>query len=340
MLPITLLVALSPAYVQAEAELFPSTEVTASYDVWGLVKRTWDKVTVERHAQFQSARIPEPMAEIASEPFFANIEPAAGHGEEAKEEGGGHEAPTAHGKTEGAKSFAGKTVGAPPPLPTVTIGGHAIITNAQRIAHDVADTTPDGLKSAILKDLLGRRFSVTPYAHSPQKGNPNASIKVIEFVDLSCGQCLPELAKIDAVLATVSESVMVTHIHAPTARFQDTNLPAFYGKIANKAGAFWVYRDNLIKDLPSDTNAIFDELVKSGMSIPEARTAMLTEARRFYRELDADALLARTFGVGKPPVLFVNGIRVGENGLPLDKLVDVLNYVNARLKKGMPEPPK
>jgi protein-disulfide isomerase len=270
---------------------------------------------------------------------LANIEPAAGHGDEEKAEGG-HAEPTAHGKTEGQKSFSGKVLGAPPPLPTVTIGGQAIITNVQRNAREVAESTPDGLKGNTMQELLERRFSVTPYAHSPHRGNPDAPIKVIEFVDLSCGQCMPELTKIDMALAAISNSVVVTHIHAPTTRFQDTNLPAFYAKIANKDGKFWVFRNNLIQDKPVDANAIFDELVKSGMSVPDARTAMLNEARRFYRELDADSLLARAFGIGKPPVLFVNGIRVGEAGIPLDKLEDVIKYVQERIKRGLPEPPK
>lgn len=324
---LVLLATIWSAPVRAEAELFPSTEVTASYDVWGWVKGVWQD------------KMAKPAAtEVALAEDFSGIEPASGGGE-AKAEAG-HGEPAAHGKTEGQKSHTGKVLTAAPKLPTVMIGGKAIVTKAELNAKEVADTTPAGLKTGSLKDLLERRYYVTPYAHSPQRGDPAAKVKIIEFVDLSCGQCMPELAKIDAALQTTSSSVLVTHIHAPTTRFQDTNMPAFYGKIADKAGKFWVYRANLIQDKPVDANAIFDELVKSGMGIAEARSSMLNDARRFYRELDADSLLARSFGIGKPPVLFVNGIRVGESGIPLDKLQDVLEYVNARLERGLPEPPK
>ena len=277
---------------------------------------------------------------------MANIEPAEGPEEQKAGEHGeakpteADTTPVARGKSEGQKSFSGKTVGAPPALPKVTIGGVAVITRAASVAADISETTPAGLKAPGFSDFLERRFNITPYAHSPILGDPKAPIRVIEFIDLSCGQCMPELTKIDAALHDYASSTVVIHIHAPTARFQDTNMPAFYGKIAARSNVFWTYRDNIIKDKPADGNAIFDELVKSGVSVQDARTMMLNEARRFYRELDADSLLARSFGVGKPPVLFVNGIRLGESGLPLDKLPDVLEYVNARIQHGLSEPPK
>ncbi len=323
MLALLLAVPLAVPTTHAANELVPSTEVTARYDVWSWVKARLNGRTV-----------------TAMDNELAAIEPASGHGGgEAKKEGG-HGEPAAHGKTEGQKSFSGKVIGTPPPLPTVTIGGKAIISHAESIAGDVKAVTPKALSASFEKDALERRFSITPYAHSPYRGDPKAPIQIIQFVDLSCGQCMPELAKIDTALQDISASIYIRHIHAPMERFQDTNMPAFYGKIADRSGVFWAYRANLIQHNPATAEAMFDELVKSGVAMADARGMMLTEARRFYRELDADALLARTFGVGRPPVLFVNGIRVGDNGIPLDKLPDVLHYVNGRIERGLPEPPQ
>lgn len=324
MLALLLAAPLALPVAHAGNELVPATEVTARYDVWGWVKSKWTART--ETAQLEAA--------------LAAIEPAAGHGGgEAKAENG-HGEPAAHGKTEGQKSFSGKVIGAPPPLPTVTIGGKAVISLAESIAGDVKAVTPKTLGATFEKAALERRFSITPYAHSPWRGDQKAPVQIIQFVDLSCGQCMPELAKIDAALQDISGSIYVRHIHAPMERFQDTNMPAFYGKIADRAGFFWEYRANLIQHTPANADAMFEELVKSGVPVADARGMMLTEARRFYRELDADTLLARTFGVGRPPVVFVNGIRVGDNGIPLEKLPDVLHYVTGRIARGLPEPPK
>lgn len=313
-----------PSKVEAAAELFPATDVTARYDVVSWIQ-DWFATTRTARLDVFDARL-------------AAIEPAAGHGE-AKPADGQSE-PAAHGKSEGVKSHTGKVIGAPPPLPAVTIGGKTIQTHSESIAGDLKAVTPKSLDNTFEQESLERRFSITPYVHSPSRGDPKAPVQVIQFADLSCGQCMPELAKIDAAIQDISGSVYIRHIHAPMERFQDTNMPAFYGKIADRAGVFWAYRANLIQHNPSTADAMFDELVKSGVAMPDARGMMLTEARRFYRELDADSLLARTFGVGRPPVVFVNGIRVGASGIPLDKLPDVLHYVTGRIERGLPEPPQ
>jgi hypothetical protein len=66
---------------------------------------------------------------------------------------------------------------------------------------------------------------------------------------------------------------------------------------------------------------------------------MLSEARRFYRELDGDTQQARALGMGNTPGVLVNGIRLGDHGLPLTLLPDVLTYVRNRIHAGMAEPP-
>jgi hypothetical protein len=297
-------------------ELFSTSDVTAKYDVIGWAQTTFENIKLKRfYAQLN--------AELAL------IEPAAGGGSE----------PIAHGKSQGAKSHTGKALTAAPELPTVTIGGKAVVTYDKSIENDLNAALPDSFKHSSDKELLERRFNIRPYAHSPALGNMHAPIKVFQFTDLSCGQCMPELAKIDAALQEISSSVYIRHIHAPMERFQDTNMPAFYGKIADRGGVFWEYRYNLIKENPSSADAMFELLVKSGVPISEARSMMMTDARRFYRQLDADALLARTFGAGKPPVLFVNGIRVGSGGIPLERLPEVLKYITVRIERGLPEPP-
>lgn len=222
----------------------------------------------------------------------------------------------------------------------MTIGGKAVISKAELTANELNDTTPEALRESHMLPQLDRRFSIMPYAHSPRRGPNDAKIRAVVFTDFSCGQCMPELAKIDAALAAISDTVQVIHIHAPMTRFQDTNMPAFYGKVAGRGGVFWKYRDLLVAKPTVDANVLFDNLLESGMNVTQARSLMLTDARRFYRELDADSLLARSFNISNPPVVFLNGIRVGFGGIPLEKLKDVLDYLHQRISRGMNEPPK
>ena len=331
---VVVLVALSALPAHAASELFPTTDVTARYNPLGYLKTLF----FPQSPTVVSERILQQMAAI--EPASGAAPKEDAHGGGGKEgSGGGHE-PKATGKSEGKKSFTGKTIGAIPELPTVTIGGKSVISQAEKTANELNDTTPQGLRDSAMVQQLDRRFSVTPYAHSPRRGPKDAKITAIVFTDFSCGQCMPALAKIDAALGAVSETVQMIHIHAPTMRFQDTNMPAFYGKVAARGGVFWKYRDMLIQKPATDANVLFDNLITSGMNVGQARNLMLTDARRFYRELDADALLARSFSASNPPVVFLNGIRLGYGGIPLEKLTDVLTYLHQRIERGMNEPPK
>lgn len=328
----------SPAH--ASSELFAATEVTARYNPLGYFKNLFFPNTSVSAALIRDYAAIEPASGGGSDAKNETHDAKkSGEGHGAKPESGGHE-PKATGKSEGKKSFNGKTIGAIPELPTVTIGGKSVISKAELTANELNDTTPASLRDSMMLQQLDRRFSITPYAHSPKRGPNNANITAIVFTDFSCGQCMPELIKIDAALAAISDTVQTLHIHAPMTRFQDTNMPAFYGKVAARGGIFWKYRDLLLAKPTVDANVLFDNLVQSGMDVAEARSLMLTDARRFYRELDADSLLARSFSITNPPVVFVNGIRVGYGGIPLEKLKDVLDYLHQRIARGMNEPPK
>lgn len=260
-------------------------------------------------------------------------EAAAEGSGEAKAEGGhgGGEA-----KPEGA--HAGGKNDPLPAFPTVTIGGKQVVTHAMQVADDVSASTPVGLRERGMDEVLNHRANIVPYAHNPIKGSVDAPIQVVLFEDLSCATCLPTLGKIDAALADYASKTQVIHVHTPSKNFQDTNLPAFYGKVAQRQGKFWEYRAALIAANAVDDKVVFDLLLKTGSRERDVRALMVSDARRFYRELDADVTLARNFAVGKPPVVFVNGIRMGSGGLPLDKLGDVLTYVSQRISRGLPEP--
>lgn len=304
-----------PACLHAD-ELFDDRAHSVRFSLAGLWEKLW-----------------EPRG-VHAEAVLAAIAPAAGdegHGEPAEGEGGEHAA---------KKSHTGKDLTGKPSIPTVMIGGQAVVTSKDQRAKDVSASTPPGLKGPATTAMLEQRARIKTYAHSPVSGPSNARINVVLFEDLSCNQCMPFVAKIDTALQAYASDTRVTFVNAPTLKFQDTNQPAFFGKIAAKMGAFWTYRAKLIANPPADDAALFNELIDSGVKLADARSMMLADARRFYRELDGDALLAESFRVNKPPVVYVNGIRLGEGGLPLESLDNVLSYVHKRIELKLGEPPQ
>jgi protein-disulfide isomerase len=315
---------LAPALVRAD-ELFNDRAQASHVNVSAL----WHWLTAPKQV-------------AAAEQDFTRIAPAAGEEEAAASEGEGHDEAAAEGEGEHKpkKAKSGKDLTGKPSIPQVVIGGEVVVTKQAQRDQDVSASTPPSLKGPANTSMLEQRATIKTYAHSPTRGPSNARINVVLFEDLSCNQCMPYMAKVDTALQTYASDTRVIFVNAPTLKFQDTNQPAFYGKIAARMGVFWPFRAKLIANPPANDGALFDDLMASGVKMTDARMLMLTDARRFYRELDGDALLAESFRVNKPPVVYVNGIRLGEGGLPLEQLEGVLSYVHQRIELKLGEPPQ
>jgi hypothetical protein len=138
----------------------------------------------------------------------------------------------------------------------------------------------------------------------------------------------------------LAEITRVIWVHSPAERWQTSNLPAFYSKIAGQYGKFWEFRAALLAAPNRETPTLFNALTSLGIDPRIIRQTMLTEARRYYRELDGDVLQGKSYGLTHPPLVLVNGIRVGEYGIPIAMLPDVLRYVQNRYITGLNEPPR
>lgn len=262
------------------------------------------------------------------------VSPAAGH--EAEPTPAEH-SPEGEAGEGPKKSFTGKVLSAEPQWPKMTIGSQTVITSQMLFEQELNHATPDTLKSGEANNLLKQRRRLNLYAHNPINGPDNAPITMVEFTDLSCVQCMGTLTVIDDIMAAHEGKIRLVNIHNPVSQFNDVNLAAFYGKVAQRGNVFWAYRKAL-ETLPTPTpEAYFETLITSGMDKSAARRLMQTESRRFYRELDADAELSRQMGLGNPPHVFVNGLHVGENRIPLATLKDVVSYELNRPKRNLTE---
>lgn len=268
-----------------------------------------------------------PAATLAAlDAAHALIEPAEGAPAaegEAKPEG---EAEGSSHKPEPKKAANGKVVSGEPDLPSVTIGGQTIITRRMQFDQELATATPPSLQNPDDTDALRHRLRITPYSHNPTIGPQDAAVTILEMTDLSCVPCAKAMAMVDKMMDANPGKVRVINLHNPLNQFNDVNLPAFYGKVAQRGGLFWQYRKALEGLANPTPDSYFETLVSVGMDRLQARRLLTTEARRFYRELDADATLCKQIGVGNPPHLYANGIHLGDNGINIDKLPDVMAY--------------
>lgn len=250
----------------------------------------------------------------------------------------------AHGTDDGPEavktSHSGKQLNAKWEMPKVSIGTLTVETFASQVMTADKAIMPASLRDPASQAELGRRFKFTPYAHNPTRGPLDPVVTLVEFNDLACGQCRAAVSASDAGYFKDSGWVRQVSIHLPLTRYSDTNVMAFYGKVAQRAGKYWEYRQKLLEvGEKAGAEEAFAALRSIGIEEAQTRRWLVREARRFYRELDADASLGRALGLDNPPHFYVNGIHVGERGIARDKASDVVGWLIARHRYKLDQPP-
>ncbi|MDD9911897.1 MAG: thioredoxin domain-containing protein [Alphaproteobacteria bacterium] len=219
--------------------------------------------------------------------------------------------------------------------PTITIGGVDIMDVVRGQQKEHKFEIPESLADGISQHYLKKRTRFTPYNHAPQRWNAEAKITVIEMADLGCLECMPTLQKVDEILKEHKDEIKFIHFYTPTTTSSAVQLAPFYGKIAQRSGGFWSYRRKLQGLTEANVDTYFNLLVNMGLDQTTVRRSAIRDSRHFYRELDADAQLAKRKKIKQSPTWLVNGIRVSEEGkesIPLEKLTDLIQYELSRIR--------
>jgi len=362
-----------PAWAGREAYDTPSAPNFAKIEpAAGKEKPTATSAETPESSAPDHAAAETPPAETSSEDE-ANTDTPADTPAETPEDGADAHGEKASAETHGnnpheAKKPKEKKSEGPPPLPKVIIGGQQVELAKIAFAAAEASVLPTALKEKGYPKQVQHRINFNAYAHSPRLGDPNAKLTVVIFEDLNCLSCTtasqdisvalkelftsptapavptapPATTSATAAVSTTTPLPPISHqvvwVYAPSSQFEGSNLAAFYGKVAARQGQFWAYREKLLQRPDRTTATAFGVLNELGLEPRITRQIMLSEARRFYRELDGDTQLVRSLGMGTPPSVLVNGIRLGNKGLPLELLPDVLTYIRNRIHAGMREP--
>ena len=209
----------------------------------------------------------------------------------------------------------------------ISIGGHSQLKRRE-IHHGVVfDNLPPALSSEMIKSAMASRKAIPIYTHNPILGPETAAVTIIEMTDLSCRTCMATVQKITALRDAFGDDVRIVHKHLPSDLYTPTNTAAFYAKLAQKHGLFWEYRYRLSVLQTEITEDTYNQqLIKLGVDVPSMQSAIRSNARQFYRELDADALQAKALGESVPAVFYVNGVRIGPGSVPIGALEDLIKY--------------
>lgn len=156
----------------------------------------------------------------------------------------------------------------------------------------------------------------------PVRGNPEASVIIVEWSDFECPACGMAQPVIEEVLDKYQDQVKLEFHHFPLSYHAHAYQAAEASECANDQGKFWEYLDQLFTNqssLASSDLKIYAERV--GLDLELFEDCLSSNVKEKY--VDKDLEEGKRLGIGFTPSIFVNGQLV-EDWSSLGQIVEAL----------------
>ena len=192
-------------------------------------------------------------------------------------------------------------------------------------------------RTAYTRELRARydvRVLIEPYrvpvelAQAPVRGNPKATVTVVEFSDFQCPYCQRVRPTMSRVRQLYSDRVRFAFRHYPLDFHPQAQKAGEAAACAGEQGKFWEMHDRLwdnpsklgVEDLKAHAQAL-------GLAGPEFGTCL--DSGRFADAVEADLRAGQAYGVSGTPAFFVNG-RPLVGAMPFEAFQQVIEDELAR----------
>jgi protein-disulfide isomerase len=204
-------------------------------------------------------------------------------------------------------------------------GSYITNLNSDQVTQKELDDAISKLELKVLQKQLPSTPSIGPIRISvdddPMKGNPNASITIIEFSDFQCPFCakfhettLPLLEK--NYIST--GKVNFVYRDFPIVSIHPNAVPAaLASECADDQGKFWEIHDMIFENQrtwqgmkPSESTNLFKEYaVEIGLNLDEFNSCV--DSGKYLKEIQNDLDDGRVYGVTGTPGFFVGNSEIG-----------------------------
>lgn len=142
------------------------------------------------------------------------------------------------------------------------------------------------------------------------KGNPQAAVKIIEFMDFQCPACAKGYQLLNEYIKKNPDKIYLELRHYPLAMHKHGLLSARFGECAARQQRFWPFMDLLIArqsqwaalDSPV---ALFEQIAKEA-GVDHAELAQCLKDGAVEKEIQSDVEEGKLRGVSSTPTYFVN----------------------------------
>ncbi|MFL6337120.1 MAG: thioredoxin domain-containing protein [Pyrinomonadaceae bacterium] len=162
-----------------------------------------------------------------------------------------------------------------------------------------------------------RTFLVAPTAPvykiatdgQPSKGNPAASVTLVEFTDYQCPSCAAAQPDLLRIIAEYGDRVRLVVRDYPLSQHADSQRAAEAAEAAREQGKYWEY----VTLLYQNQSALQADKLKeyaSRVGLDRAQFDAALDSGRFADSVRRDLRDGERAGVNGTPSVFVNGVRV------------------------------
>ena len=142
---------------------------------------------------------------------------------------------------------------------------------------------------------------------NPVFGNPNSSVKIVEFSDFQCPACKRAVPIIENITETYNVSLCFRNFPLPS--HPNAFIAAEAAECANEQNKFWEYHDILFEN----QNALDNQNLKQYAQQLNLNTSQFNsclDTEKYRLQIENDIQDGQSLGIRGTPTFFVNGKQV------------------------------
>lgn len=140
---------------------------------------------------------------------------------------------------------------------------------------------------------------------NPQKGEKNATVTIVGFIDFECPYCIEDYLKIKNITQKYEPILKIVIKHLPMTNLHPESFNAALASMcANEQKKFWEYYDELFIAKKIDSSILKNSARKIGLNMEQFDSCYTTE--KYKKEIEKDMMEAVEIGVRGTPTYLIN----------------------------------
>lgn len=157
------------------------------------------------------------------------------------------------------------------------------------------------------------------------RGNPEASVDIIEYSDFECPFCLRHIDTLDRILAEYGDQVRLAYRHFPLHSIHpQAQKAAEASECAEEQGAFWEMHDAIFEAQASNSMSVATwKQVAADLDLDTEQFNECLDSDKYAEVVNSELAEGQAAGVRGTPATFINGQMVS-GAVPFEQIKGII----------------